>query len=654
MEQSSKWKNARPVSAKWAVTCALLCAIVVSALWYSPLGRLVDTRVVDHFQFWVRDAVGKTPKIDARLKIYAFDDRTLSKTRSWVLSVAQWSQILETLAASEPLSIVIYQMFSMVPGTPEEIEEAVRRISTLSLKVVTGGFLTPPAAIIPYRDMLEPDRFLPPWIPANESSKDGENAGDFNLAPALPLADASAFNIYGPQKDLLPALKHIGHLMYDGSNSIKPFLKIDDRHLVSHASFLAGKPLKATAQSISIDNVIVPIRRNGTLPVNFVSASAFYSQGRVKTMHQLLDIAALGERSTKVMAGDVVLILPHMYTGHTDFAMTPYGQMPAGLVLASSINSVLTGQWVKSDSLGLVWIALLSLAGAFIALRSAGILVWVGGVLVCLLWALAGIGAFVYGNQLIDWFPAILSYSISSIAVFSKKSLSADRVTRLLKSSFEGVIPQDRMNEIISSYSTIDLKPRELTASVMFLDIVGFSKTTESLSSQMVFEDLREVHSRIGKIIHQYGGMIDRSLGDGVLVYFGVDLTDHERNMRVEEYAVRALQCAVEIQRQNQEICLRRSAENKSTYPLRIGINTAKAFFGDIGTSSRVDFTAIGVGVNFAKRLESACAPHGVCISQATYTFVGSQVEYGPAKFERMQIEIKHVAEPVTVFAYIG
>jgi len=645
------WKNVRSLNRRWVFICAMLVGSIIAAIWHSPVGTLIDIRLVHHIQFRCRDLLGMTPEIDRRLKIYAFDDRTLSKTKSWVLSLTQWAKILDSLSANDPRAVVIDQLFSMVPGEREEVTRAKELISALPLRVITGAFLTPPQSKIPYREEVERKHFSAPWATPRNDTEQQPDGSDIS---ALPITDAGGFHVYGPQSELQSALKRFGHLMYSGMNTISPFMKLDSEHVVPHASFLLSSDLRTNGKEIFSDGVQIPLRRDGTLPVNFISTSVFYGQGRVKTMHQLLNIVDNGQRSTLVNPGDVVLILPHMYTGHTDFSMTPYGQMPAGLILAATLNSVLTGNWVRTDQFGVVWIILLALGGGILASRLSGLPFWlslagaVSGV------SLIGILLFAYQNVLVDWFPTVLAFSGTAIAVFAQKSRVSERVSRMLQSSFEGVIPETRMSEILETLTSIDVTAREANASIMFIDIVAFSKTTETFPSQKVFEELREVHQSLGATIHKFGGMIDRSLGDGALVYFGVDITDRSGKIRAEDHAVSALRCAVAIQQLNRATCEQRATAGQPIYPLRIGINTGKAFFGDIGTANRVDFTAIGVNVNFAKRLESSSTPHGICISESTYHLVGTESDFGPGKFERVEIVVKHAEQSMSAYSYLG
>ena len=76
-------------------------------------------------------------------------------------------------------------------------------------------------------------------------------------------------------------------------------------------------------------------------------------------------------------------------------------------------------------------------------------------------------------------------------------------------------------------------------------------------------------------------------------------------------------------------------------FPLRIGVNTAGVYFGDLGDEWRIDFTIIGHGVNFAQRLEASCEAFRIMISPATWATVTTRSTKDPQVNQRI-VQIKH------------
>lgn len=84
-------------------------------------------------------------------------------------------------------------------------------------------------------------------------------------------------------------------------------------------------------------------------------------------------------------------------------------------------------------------------------------------------------------------------------------------------------------------------------------------------------------------------------------------------------------------------------------FPLRIGINTARVTLGDLRANGRIDITAIGSGVNFAQRLETACEPLYVLVGAATKSAL-PEAAFGALRLRQRLVKIKHVEDAIEAF----
>ena len=167
--------------------------------------------------------------------------------------------------------------------------------------------------------------------------------------------------------------------------------------------------------------------------------------------------------------------------------------------------------------------------------------------------------------------------------------------------------------------------------SIMFIDIVDFSIASKQLGEQKTFERLSEWSSQVRAIIRKHGGEIDRSLGDGLLAFFGF----HSRNPR--EHATLAFKAATEIQ----EVAVKTlSMDGQAGFPTRIGIHTDKVIIGNLGGES-TDHTLIGDAVNFASRLEGACNSFRITISEKTFKLLDRE-SFADEGMNEILINIKH------------
>ena len=146
------------------------------------------------------------------------------------------------------------------------------------------------------------------------------------------------------------------------------------------------------------------------------------------------------------------------------------------------------------------------------------------------------------------------------------------------------------------------------------------------------------------EVVFRNNGTLDKFIGDGMMVIFGAPEDDPFQ----EEHA---LKTAIEMQQE-----LKRLAERWKPEGLNIrsgiGINSGPAVVGNIGSSRRMDYTAIGDTVNLASRLESATKELSVGILVSEYTYMAAR---GNFRFREMgSIHVKGRTDPVMTYAPEG
>jgi len=190
----------------------------------------------------------------------------------------------------------------------------------------------------------------------------------------------------------------------------------------------------------------------------------------------------------------------------------------------------------------------------------------------------------------------------------------------------------------------ITTKRKKLT--IFFSDIKDFTETTEALQPEDLTFLLNEYFSMMTEIALNYGGTIDKFVGDAILIFFGDPETKG-----VKEDAQNCVQMAIAMQHQMEVfhgVCQDKGVEKP--FQIRIGINTGYCNVGNFGSQSRMDYTVIGGEVNLAARLEAVAEPGGIALSQETYALAKDFVnaEQLPA------IRVKGIARDITPFKVTG
>ncbi|MBU7586131.1 MAG: GAF domain-containing protein [Nostoc sp. TH1S01] len=181
--------------------------------------------------------------------------------------------------------------------------------------------------------------------------------------------------------------------------------------------------------------------------------------------------------------------------------------------------------------------------------------------------------------------------------------------------------------------------------SILFSDIRGYTTLTENLEAEEVVSMLNEYFESMVEAVFKHKGTLDKYIGDAIMAVFGSPLP-------LEEHAWMAVQTSIEMRHRLQEFNHRRYAANKPRINIGIGINSDTVISGNIGSSKRMEFTAIGDGVNLGSRLESVSKQYGCDIILSDNTFKPCE-EYIWAR-ELDYIRVKGRNEPVSIYELVG
>jgi class 3 adenylate cyclase len=149
----------------------------------------------------------------------------------------------------------------------------------------------------------------------------------------------------------------------------------------------------------------------------------------------------------------------------------------------------------------------------------------------------------------------------------------------------------------------------------------------------------------MSKIALQFGGTIDKYVGDAILIFFGDPDTKG-----VKADAVACVKMAIAMRKRMRELENVWRASGLEKPPLcRTGINTGFCTVGNFGSEDRMDYTIIGSGVNLACRLEQKAPPGEILISYETYALVKDEV----CCQERGPIKVKGISQPVAAYQVV-
>ncbi|BCL37093.1 hypothetical protein NSMS1_35400 [Nostoc sp. MS1] len=181
--------------------------------------------------------------------------------------------------------------------------------------------------------------------------------------------------------------------------------------------------------------------------------------------------------------------------------------------------------------------------------------------------------------------------------------------------------------------------------SILFSDIRGYTTLTENLQAEEVVSMLNEYFESMVDAVFKHKGTLDKYIGDAIMAVFGSPLP-------LEEHAWMAVQTSIEMRHRLQEFNQRRYAANKPRINIGIGINSDTVISGNIGSSKRMEFTAIGDGVNLGSRLESVSKQYGCDIIISDNTFRPCRDKIWARELD--YIRVKGRNEPVSIYELVG
>lgn len=243
-------------------------------------------------------------------------------------------------------------------------------------------------------------------------------------------------------------------------------------------------------------------------------------------------------------------------------------------------------------------------------------------------------GAFDFITKPVDFTDLELTIEKTITHVkFIKKTLQAIKENNILKMYVdENVLSFMDTREFESSI----MANETVEASVVFIDICGFTSISENETPDTVVELLNSYFDVMVTEIIEQEGFIDKFIGDAVMAVF-----------RGAHHLDRALDACLSIRNKIDNLP---SFSKKVTFKpnVTIGINCGELVSGNIGSVSlrRLDYTVIGDVVNTAQRLESAAKPGQIIISETSYKKVESSF-----KCNRVgEVKLKNKSEPIVIY----
>jgi class 3 adenylate cyclase len=596
-------KTRRASQIRLVATLALATALSLAA--ELGLRDVLERKWELPLAFAVRAAIGRAPPWHPRLKIVTLDDAAAAVLGDVELNATGWATLLESMAQAHVESITIDDLFGQPPLGSQAEQERFTRALGLGVPVATTAVVSGRA--VPWRRPLDKSSAL---LAIDRYTLPGEDA--LAAFARIRVRQATAYGPFGAMAGRVAAL---GHLEYDGMGSIEAFQRLGQRQTLPHLGLALSRPAVGM-RGMRVAGNDVPDSTDGRLLIDFPDLQAL--DRRAQSLAPLLRAARDKQRLPGIYAGDRVLVLTRWYTGGEARMATPLGLVPSGTVLAAVMNASLTGRWLTQLDGGWIAIVIASLTGLFIGRmrRIDEARVALAGTLVAL--PVFALGAFAWRGYSVSWMLPWTAVGLIGLVTTTVRRRALDARRAELRAGLDGLIPPQRLDVVLRAVEHTRHAPSERVLTLMFVEVVGFSSFAQTVSPATAFAMMESIVARIARRVHSFDGVIDRTLDEGLLCYFGHPFDASGGVFHAEQ----ALRCAAAMQRENLECMISDAHAGRSVFPLRIGINTSNIFVGDPSDARRVAVSLIGHGVAMARRLENACEYNKIMLGPATFALL--------------------------------
>lgn len=319
-----------------------------------------------------------------------------------------------------------------------------------------------------------------------------------------------------------------------------------------------------------------------------------------------------------------------------DVLLTPINHHHPGMdIQASVFDNLYSGDYVRNAGAGICafFFMLLCVFAFVVIIRTSfirGLFAIIGMDIIYILFVFI----FAMSGFVFNYSTPLVCQFVTVIFAYTFKFLNESRNKEQIKNAMGKYLSQDVMKNVVKDIENLGLGGKRAVVTVLFSDIRGFTSMSENMPADEVSKILNEYFAQMEPIIRKYNGVINKFIGDAIMVIFGEPIQDinHPKN---------AVKCAYEMLKKVSYLREKWLEQGRPRFEIGVGINTGEVFIGNIGTENRMEYTVIGDSVNLASRIEGYNKVYktNLLVSSTTYNYISDCADV--IKIKEVQIRGK-------------
>ncbi|KJR40439.1 adenylate/guanylate cyclase with Chase sensor [Candidatus Magnetoovum chiemensis] len=591
------------------ISLGVLTAIISLLIWNFDMFNTVDAKIMESF-FILR---GPIEKPSPEIIIISIGDKDIETFGKWQWPRTYHAAILEVLQEYDVKAVGYDVLFlDNYKEDPEGDIYFAKTVEEMNNVVIPITIDASGVKRFPYNELKQA---VPNNIGfVNLSSSYGKliNSVDIIKDDAILFSLKVLMNYLGADNSSLSIYDNKGHINISNTNSID-----------------------------------IPLNKENQAVLNYAGPSnvwQWYSLSSIINSYRQIQLGREPDIDLNVFRGKIALI-GVTWVGSGDIWKQPFGLSYGVELHANFINSVLQNNVIKNiapvvNKTFLVFIVIM-LSSALMFLRPRFSL----ALSIVLSTALLSTSYYLFAHKFI-WLNVmrhIVAVFFSSILAYFIKYISEERQRHFIRETFGRYVSENVAKEVLESPGGLALGGKKEKVTIIMTDLRGFTSLSERTAPETVMSILNNYFGFMTDIIIKYEGTIDEFIGDAILVIFGAPLY-------IEDHAARAVACAIEMQNAMKSVNQWNRDRGFPDIQMGIGINTGSVIVGNIGSTKRTKFCAVGKHVNLTARVESFTVGGQILISENVMEEILPIVKTN----SQFEVKAKGIDRPISIYSVIA